>query len=67
MFVYLVKRQYSLTPDGPVEDNVIAVCSSLDTAMRHINMPNWDTIVTRYTVDGGPDSEILVQNIDRRV
>ena len=45
-------------------DELIAVCSTIQKALEYVDRPNFDIIITSYDVDGGPDSEILIQNIE---
>jgi len=63
--VYLVKRQY-FDGDSYIHDELIAVCSTLDKARIYVDMPNYDIIITRFTIDGDADSEILIENVLRR-
>ncbi len=63
MKVYLVKRQ-CFTFDETMRDELIAVCSTMSKALEYVDKPNFDIIITEYTVDGGPDSETLMHNIE---
>jgi hypothetical protein len=47
-----------------MHDELIAVCSTVQLALEYVDRPNFDIIITEYTVDGGPDSEILLHNIE---
>lgn len=62
--VYLVKRQHFSDTDEWIHDELIDVCSSVEKALIHVDRPNFDIIITSYVVDGGPDSEILIGNIE---
>lgn len=64
MKVYLVKRQFMSDDNWHSYDELIAVCSTMSKALEYVDKPNFDIIITEYTVDGGPDSETLMHNIE---
>jgi hypothetical protein len=59
--VFLVKR-ITMNQEEWEYDELIAVCSTLEKAREYIELPNFDRFITEYTVDGGPDSEVLIEN-----
>lgn len=64
-YVYLVKCQHSNECGNWTDDEVIAVCSSMDKALEHVDKPNYDIIITRVTVDSDMTDETLIQNVEK--
>jgi len=63
-YVFLVERE-TLTDviddDGKTEvtTELLAVCSTFEKAKEYVDMPNFDIVITRWTLDD-PESETVV-------